>query len=62
MFLKLFRHNNVMFQKKMKKNEAAYNIMMKDIMGMKRRRFFSATMNLIRYQNLKLITSTTGKQ
>jgi hypothetical protein len=29
-------HNNVMFQNKMKENEAAYNIMMKDIMGMKR--------------------------
>ncbi len=62
MFLKLFMHNNVMLRKKMKENEATYNIMMKDLMGMKRWRFFSATMNLIHYQNLKLITSTMGKR
>jgi hypothetical protein len=62
MFLKLFMHNNVMLQKRKKENEATYNIMMKDLMGMNRRRFSSSTMNLIRYQNLKLITSTLGKR
>lgn len=61
MFLRLFMHNNVMLRKKMKENEATNNIMMKDLMRMKRRRFSNAAMNLIRYQNLKLITSTTRK-